>query len=68
MGEAASIAKFCSCEAFAKYCCNAMHIQSDCCDGLCTFRYDTDEIELSRSDSEYELSSDCCILRKTSNK
>ena len=65
MGEAASVVKSLSCEAFAKYCCNAMHIKSDCCDGWCTFSYDTDMVEIDGSDSEYELESDCCILRKT---
>ena len=65
MGEAASLVKAFSCQALAKYCCNAMHIRSDCCEGLCTFSYDTDMVEVSGSDSEYELESDCCVLRKT---
>ena len=65
MGEAASLVKSLSCESFAKYCCNAMHIHSDCCRGMCTFSYDTDMVEVSDSSSEYELESDCCVLRKT---
>ena len=65
MGEAVSVVKGFSCESFAKYCCNAMHIKSDCCDGLCTFSYDTDLVEVNGSDSEYEMESYCCILRNT---
>ena len=65
MGEAASIVKSLSCESFAKYCCHAMHIKRDCCDGWCTFSYDTDLVDVNGYDSEYEMESDCCILRKT---
>ena len=64
MGEASSIVKSFSCESFAEYCCNAMHVKSDCCDGFCSFSYDTDLVEISDADSEYELESNCCILRK----
>ena len=65
MGEAASALKALSCDSMAKYWLNAMHCSSECCGGWCSCEYTTDMVEISDSDSDFELElSDCCSVRK----
>ena len=62
MGEVASVVEAFSCEACAKYVCNAMHCHSTCL-GCCEFDFETTEINVVPDDaSEYsiELEGGCC--------
>ena len=65
MGQAASALKALSCDSAFKYWLNAMHCSSECCDGWCNCTYTTDMVDLSDSDSEFEMEMDgCCAVRK----
>ena len=63
MGEVASVVKVFSCDACAKYVCNAMHCQSKCRD-CCEIDFVTEEIELD-DNSEFSVEViGCCEARK----
>ena len=63
MGEVASVVKAFSCDACAKYVCNAMHCQSKCRD-CCEIDFVTEEIELD-DNSEFSVEVfGCCEARK----
>ena len=65
MGEAASIIKAFSCQSCARYVCNVMHVKSNCCHDACVFSYDTELVEVSDSESNYELESQCCTYKES---
>ena len=50
MGEVASVIKAFSCEACAKFVCNAMHCHSTCLD-ICEFDLETTEVDLPEDTS-----------------
>jgi len=63
MGEVASVVKAFSCDACAKYVCNAKHCQSKCRD-CCEIDFVTEEIELD-DNSEFSVEVfGCCEARK----
>ena len=61
MGQAASIIKAFSCEACAKFVCNAMDVKSRCCDD---FEFQTERVDLPDDISEYSIEVEgCCGAR-----
>ncbi len=64
MGEVASVIKALSCDASAKYVCNAMRCQSKCRD-CCEIDFVTEEIDLPDDDSTYSVEvNGCCETHK----
>ena len=62
MGQSAPVLRAFSWEAMWKYCCNAQHLKSRCCE-ICEVEYETDMIPLeSDSDMEIEVMG-CCAAR-----
>ena len=60
------VCKALSCRDCARYVCNSMDIQSQCCHHLCDLEVKTDLVEVAESDSEYEIDvTNCCHLKKT---
>ena len=65
MGQVAiGIVKAIQCEAMWKYCCNAQHLKSRCCDDYCDFEYDTEKVSLEDSETEMEING-CCTAKTT---
>ena len=63
MGEVASVIKAFSCEACAKFVCNAMTIHSSCL-GCCECDFETTEVDLPDDTSQYSVEVDgCCEVR-----
>ena len=64
MGQVASVVKTFSCSEMAKYCCNAMHMHSECSD-CCLIDFETTEIAVhDDNDSEYSVEViGCCQAR-----
>ena len=42
-----------------------MHIKSNCCHDACEFTYDTDLVDVTESDSNYELESSCFAYKES---
>ena len=64
MGEVASVIKAFSCEACAKYVCNACRCHSSCLE-CCDVEFETTEVELPDDDSIYSVEVvGCCGARK----
>ena len=64
MGEVASVIRAFSCEACAKFVCNAMHCHSTCL-GCCEFDFETIEVDLPDDNSTYSMEVEgCCQARK----
>jgi len=60
MGQVAiGIIKALQCDSMWKYCCNAQHVKSRCCDDFCEVQYDTEAIEVTPSRSDIEVEG-CC--------
>ena len=59
MGQAASVIKMLSCDAIAKYVCNAMTLHSKC-SNCCEFDLETTEVALPDDDSETSVSVEGC--------
>ena len=47
----------------SKYVCNAMHLNSKCCIGLCECSVDTESVELESQHSENSI--DCCCVHSS---
>ena len=54
MGEVASVIRAFSCEACAKFVCNAMHCHSTCL-GCCEVDFETTEVDLPDDNSQYSV-------------
>ena len=64
MGEVTSVIKAFSCEACAKFVCNAMRLHSTCLD-CCEVEFETTEVEIPDDDSQYSVHVvGCCGARK----
>ena len=64
MGEVTSVIRAFSCEACAKFVCNAMHLHSTCLD-CCEVEFETTEVEIPDDDSQYSVHVvGCCGARK----
>ena len=59
MGEVANVIRAFSCEACAKFVCNAMHCHSQC-GGGCEFDFETTEVDLPDDNSQYSVEVDGC--------
>ena len=62
MGEVASVIRAFSCEACAKFVCNAMHCHSTCL-GCCEFDFETTEVDLPPQlddNSQYSVEVEGC--------
>ena len=59
MGEVASVIRAFSCEACAKFVCNAMHCHSQCL-GCCEFDFETTEVDLPVDNSQYSIEVEGC--------
>ena len=63
MGEIlTSLLKSMSCENCSKYVCNAMHIESECCDCY-RFQYSTDMVEIHDEYDDEIIMDDCCSIK-----
>ncbi len=64
MGEVASVIRAFSCEACAKFVCNASHCHSTCGD-CCELEFETTEVEIPDDTGEYSVHIvGCCGARK----
>ena len=55
--------KILNCELCAKYVCNAMRLESDCCE-CWHFEYVTSEIEIQKEESDDEIIvGNCCSVK-----
>ncbi len=54
MGQVANVIRAFSCEACAKFVCNAMDVRSRCCD-CCDFEFTTEKVDLPDDTSEFSV-------------